>query len=59
MSDDAVRGTLGAGFTATTDLACLAGAEVIVICVPTPLLSENGPDLDAVEFAVRASAAHL
>ena len=59
LSDDDVRAMLGAGFTATTDPASLAGPDVIVICVPTPLSAENGPNLDAVESAARAAAAHL
>ena len=50
---------LAAGFSATTDPASLAGPDVIVICVPTPLSAENGPNLDAVESAARAAAAHL
>ena len=59
LSDDDVNAMLGAGFTATTDPASLAGPDVIVICVPTPLSAENGPNLDAVESAARAAAAHL
>ena len=59
LSDDDVSGMLAAGFTATTDPACLAEPDVIVICVPTPLSAENGPNLDAVESAARAVAAHL
>ena len=59
LSDDDVNAMLGAGFSATTDPASLAGPDVIVICVPTPLSAENGPNLDAVESAARAAAAHL
>jgi nucleotide sugar dehydrogenase len=48
-----------AGFTATTDPGVLAGARTIVICVPTPLSAEGGPDLGAVTAAARSIAAHL
>lgn len=59
VSDADVAGMLEAGFSATTDASCLADADVIVICVPTPLSPEHGPNLDAVESAARAAAAHL
>lgn len=59
IDDDDVRGMLDRGFVATTDPACLGSADVIVICVPTPLTPENGPDLGAVERAARAAASHL
>ncbi|MEB8325992.1 nucleotide sugar dehydrogenase [Dietzia kunjamensis] len=36
------------GFTATSDPAVLRDADVAVICVPTPLSDEGGPDLTAV-----------
>ena len=58
--DDAdVRAMLGAGFTPTLDEAILDEARSIVICVPTPLSPEGGPDLTAVRDAATAIAAHL
>jgi len=39
------------GFQATTDASCIAGAAAVVICVPTPLSEEGGPDLSAVRSA--------
>ena len=33
---------LEAGFSATTDSACLRDSDVVVICVPTPLDEEIG-----------------
>jgi nucleotide sugar dehydrogenase len=42
----------------TTDAAVVAAADVVLICVPTPLI-EHRPDLTAVEAACRAVAPHL
>ncbi|MDX1497843.1 MAG: nucleotide sugar dehydrogenase [Salinisphaeraceae bacterium] len=36
------------GFSATGDFACVAEADVIVICVPTPLREHREPDLSYV-----------
>nr|WP_255429700.1 nucleotide sugar dehydrogenase [Streptomonospora sp. PA3] len=47
------------GFTATTDASAVAGTRNVVICVPTPLSAEGGPDLGAVTAAGRAIGAHL
>ena len=33
------------GFIATSDAACIAAADVVVICVPTPLSDDGTPDL--------------
>jgi UDP-N-acetyl-D-glucosamine dehydrogenase len=41
-----------------TDFAAVEGADVLLICVPTPLI-EHRPDLSAVEAACRAAAPHL
>ncbi|WP_026116902.1 nucleotide sugar dehydrogenase [Nocardiopsis valliformis] len=59
LSSDDVNSMLDQGFSATTDPACLATAHTIVICVPTPLSPEGGPDLGAVTSASKAIAAHL
>ncbi|AFR08745.1 nucleotide sugar dehydrogenase [Nocardiopsis alba] len=59
LSSDDVAMMLDQGFSATTDPACLATARTIVICVPTPLSAEGGPDLGAVTSAAKAIAAHL
>ncbi|MCA1838982.1 MAG: nucleotide sugar dehydrogenase [Actinomycetota bacterium] len=37
-------------FTPTTDPSCLAKADVVVVCVPTPLRSES-PDMSYIEAA--------
>lgn len=59
LSDADIEEMVAKGFTATTDPAVLADADTIVICVPTPLSVEGGPDLGAVESAVAMVAAHL
>ncbi|MFJ6660252.1 nucleotide sugar dehydrogenase [Streptomyces sp. NPDC091377] len=59
VSGDDVHRMLAAGFTAHTDSAPLARAQTVLICVPTPLNSDGGPDLSAVTAAVEAVAAHL
>lgn len=59
ISDSDVTEMLTAGFLATSDPSCLADADVAVICVPTPLDAEDGPNLEAVETAARAVAQHL
>jgi nucleotide sugar dehydrogenase len=59
LSDADVREMLEAGFSPSTDDAVIGAAEVVVICVPTPLSPEGGPDLGAVVGATRAVAARL
>jgi UDP-N-acetyl-D-glucosamine dehydrogenase len=54
LSDEDVDSLLRAGFLATSDPLALRGADVVVICVPTPLATEGGPDLSAVIAAARA-----
>ena len=59
LSDEDIRAMIDAGFAATTDPAVLAEADTAVICVPTPLTAEGGPDLGAVLAATRSIAEHL
>lgn len=47
------------GFQVTSDPAVLARARTVVICVPTPLAEDGGPDLSAVVGAVDDIARHL
>ncbi|WP_380165952.1 nucleotide sugar dehydrogenase [Jannaschia sp. R86511] len=58
LSDDDVAQILAGGFRATTDPAVIETSDVVVICVPTPLSADGGPDLGAVEAACRTVAAH-
>lgn len=59
ISNEDVLGMLAQGFTATTETDCLSSADVIIICVPTPLNKDQSPDLSAVFAASRSIADHL
>lgn len=59
LSPSDISMMLDQGFSATTDPACLASAHTIVICVPTPLSPEGGPDLSAVTSASGSIAENL
>ena len=59
LSDADIATMRAQGFLATTDAAVLGEADTIVICVPTPLSPEGGPDLGAVLGATRDIAKHL
>ncbi|GAB3485979.1 nucleotide sugar dehydrogenase [Nocardiopsis coralliicola] len=59
LSDADVGAMLDGGFTATRDPDALSGAGAVVICVPTPLSDEGGPDLGAVTAAARSAATRL
>ncbi len=41
------------------DYALLAGADAVIVCVPTPLDEHRDPDLSAVRSTARSIAAHL
>jgi nucleotide sugar dehydrogenase len=59
LSDTDIVEMLDGGFHATTDPDELREARTIVICVPTPLSEEGGPDLSAVNAAVVTIAERL
>lgn len=46
-------------FDATSDMTRLREADVIIICVPTPLNSSRDPDLSYIESTAEAIAKHL
>ena len=48
LSDLEIAEMVENGFVATDDKRCFKDADVIVICVPTPLSRDGGPDLTAV-----------
>jgi UDP-N-acetyl-D-glucosamine dehydrogenase len=48
LSDMDIADMLASGFSATTDPGVIADAETVVVCVPTPLSVDGGPDLAAV-----------
>lgn len=51
-------GIMSGNLTFTSDPADMRGAQVMVICVPTPLL-DNSPDLSYVEAATSSVATHI
>lgn len=59
LADADVAEMLHAGTTFTTSPACIGGADTVIICVPTPLAPEGGPDLNPVRSAFESIAAHL
>ena len=59
IPDAELRKMLENGYRATTDNRVIQEADVIVICVPTPLGDAGRPDLHAVESATQAIAENL
>ncbi|MFM1905926.1 MAG: hypothetical protein RIT32_722 [Actinomycetota bacterium] len=59
LSDDDIAQMIKGGFSATKDDQVLASAKAIVICVPTPLSADGGPDLSAILGATKAIAKNL
>jgi UDP-N-acetyl-D-glucosamine dehydrogenase len=59
VSDADVDAMCAAGFVASADESVLAGTQVKVVCVPTPLTAGGEPDLTAVLAASRSAGRHL
>lgn len=59
VTQDDMTMMLSRGFTASTRAEILAKAKVILICVPTPLDGDGGPDLSMVIQATTNVAEHL
>ena len=59
VSDTVLGEALVRGFRATTDPACIADADVVVVCVPTPLSEDGGPDLRPVVSAAGVIGEHV
>jgi len=59
VSDEQLRAGIARGFEATTDPTVIADADVVLVCVPTPLASDGGPDLKAVVLAAEAIGEHI
>ncbi|SVB39157.1 uncharacterized protein METZ01_LOCUS192011, partial [marine metagenome] len=59
ISDTDLAMMLDEGFSATMDASVLTDADVVVICVPTPLSQEGTPDLGAVLSASRVVGQNL
>jgi UDP-N-acetyl-D-glucosamine dehydrogenase len=49
----------GRSFAASNDYARVAGLDVVIICVPTPLNEYREPDLSAIQATAKAIAPHL
>jgi nucleotide sugar dehydrogenase len=58
VSSEQLRSAIESGYHATTDPAALAGFDVAIITVPTPLL-DGVPDLSFIETAARDLVPHL
>ena len=59
VPDEVVAQMVESGFTASTDPSALAGADTVVLCVPTGLTDTGEPDLGAVRAAAGTVSAHL
>lgn len=59
IPDTELKGMLEKGYQATTDNSVIQEADVVVICVPTPLGDAGRPDLQAVEAATASIADNL
>ncbi|TDC63904.1 nucleotide sugar dehydrogenase [Actinomadura sp. GC306] len=59
VSPAEIEDMLEAGFAPSLHEDVLDGARTVVICVPTPLSPEGGPDLTAVRGAAETVARHL
>ena len=59
LSDSDIRAMCAAGFRASADSHDLDGVDTVIVCVPTPLTEERGPDLSAVRAAMVVVAEHL
>lgn len=59
IDDAGIQAMVDAGFEPTTDASKLADCTTYVICVPTPLSSDGGPDLGAVKSAAKSLVPHL
>ncbi|CAI7663579.1 unnamed protein product [Penicillium discolor] len=60
IEDEAIQSLAQAGlFTAGTDYAAVTQADVIVICVPTPLTANHQPDISYIAAAVDGMTPYL
>ena len=60
IEDQVVQSLTAKGlFTATTDYAAVSKADIVVICVPTPLTPGHQPDISYIAAAVEGITPHL
>ncbi len=56
LSDGDVAEMYSSGFEATTNTECISLSDVVVICVPTPLMSDGSPNMEMIMEASRTVA---
>jgi len=60
ISNKELRHVLGSGyFKASADFSDIKNADVILVCVPTPLKGKNLPDISFIKNAVKTAALHI
>ncbi len=60
VTSEELKALVEAGtLAATTDAAVLADADIVIICVPTPLTVHQTPDITYIEDSARKIAKHL
>lgn len=59
LSDADVAAMVDRGFRASADPSIISAASTVVICVPTPLGEDGGPDLKYVQSAAETIAQHI
>lgn len=59
VSDADLAIALASGYRASIDAKVIAEADVVAVCVPTPLSPDGGPDLTAVKEAARTVGQHV
>ncbi|PDH70372.1 UDP-N-acetyl-D-glucosamine dehydrogenase, partial [Bacillus licheniformis] len=60
INDQAVQDGIGTGFfRPVSDYSLIGEADAVIICVPTPLNDDAGPDLNYVKRAAQLIGAHL
>lgn len=59
ISNEAIQAANQAGMRCTTNFACAAEADALLLCVPTPLNKYREPDLSFVISTIEALTPHL
>jgi len=60
IADGDVAALISAGtYSATSEFSAISGADIVAICVPTPLGSDKKPDLSSLKSSVESVASHL
>ena len=59
LSDEDVASMYSSGFEATTNTECISLSDVVVICVPTPLMGDGSPNMEMIIEASRTVASSM